>query len=383
MQKLAQSQLTDKRNSSIELLKLFAIFMIVINHVVQSLHCPNEYMMNQDYVLDITVATTNIQHLILALFRHCGVLGNMIFFACSAWFLLDRGHASKKKILQLILDVWVISVTILVVVFILRRGNIGMKMIVKQILPITFENNWYITCYLLFYPLHPFLNWVIQKMEQKTLLRATMVLLMLYFGVNYVIPGYFFPSKLIMWVTIYFAMAYMKYYLAELSGSTKHNMLLLGIGLAGNLAMLLLTNFVQLRFGPQEEGILKWNVNCNPFLLLAAVSLLNMARNVRFTNKAVNYISGMSLFIYVFHENLLLRTFYRPLLWEYVYRRFGYAYVLVWALVLAAVVFLFGLLASILYKSTLQRAVTAVCHRLYPSVQKIYSKVSRVCRVML
>ena len=372
MKKLEQHDFIVKRNSSIESLKVFGIILIIISHVIQTLHSQNTYLMVKDYVLDISMATSNIQQLILALLQYSGALGNTIFFCCSAWFLLDNNNVSKKKVLQILVDVWVISVIILIVVYTIRGGNIDIKMIIKQLLPTTFTNNWYITCYLLFYPLHPFLNWLIKYMEQRVLLKTSLVLFFLYVCANYIIPGSFFSSYIILWVTIYFIIAYMKYYLIDLSNNTIINVFVLIIGFAGNICIVLLTNYLGLHLEIFNSELLRWHSNYSPFLILIAISLFNIAKNIRFDNKMINYISSLSLLIYVFHENLLLRTFYRPLMWNYIYNQFGYEYILLWVFVLTVIVFSFGLIASIIYKSTIQKAVTIVCDWLYPILQKIY-----------
>lgn len=377
MQIIEQRTCTSRRNSSIELLKIFGIILIVISHVIQTLHSQNTYFMAADYVLDISMATTNVQQFILALFRYSGVLGNTIFFCCSAWFLLDNDSVNKKKILQMLADVWVISIIILIIVYVARNGNIGLGMIIKQILPTTFENNWYITCYLIFYPLHPYLNWLIKKMEQRDLLRITLVLLFLYVCINYLQPGRFFSSAIVLWVTLYFTIAYMKYYLAALSDNIKINIFVFVISLMGHIGVVLLSNYLGLHFERFSRWILRWNSNCNPFLILMAISMLNVAKVVRFENKIVNYISSLSLLIYVIHENMLLRTFYRPLMWNFVYHQFGYEYVLVWMFVLVIIVFSFGLVTSIIYKNTIQRVVTIFCNWLYPILRKNYRKIEK------
>lgn len=366
-----------RRISGIELLKVFGIILIVISHVIQTLHSQNTYLMVNDYVLDISVTTVSIQQLILALLRYSGALGNIIFFCCSAWFLLDNDNISKKKVLKILADVWVVSVIILIVVYTLRGGNISLKMIIKQLLPTTFANNWYITCYLLFYPLHPFLNRLIKHMEQKTLLKTTLVLLFLYVFVNYFLPESFFSSQIVLWVSLYFIIAYIKYYLIDLSNNTETNVFLLLIGFGGNICIVLFTNYLGLHWGVLNNQLLKWNLNCSPFIILIAISMFNLAKNIRFNNKIVNYISSLSLLIYVFHENLLLRTFYRPLMWNYIYNQFGYEYILLWVFVLTVIVFSFGLIASIIYKSTIQKAVTIVCDKFYPLLQKIYQTIER------
>lgn len=74
---------TDRRirASGIEMLKIFAIFFVVISHVVQTL-AESEGV----YRINLTLATTNLQYLVLSVLRYSGMLGNSIFFVCSAWF---------------------------------------------------------------------------------------------------------------------------------------------------------------------------------------------------------------------------------------------------------------------------------------------------------
>lgn len=85
------------RDSGIELLKIFAIFVIVINHTVQSLTNEAYNIPNNGFVIDISRATTNIQCILLQIFRHFGVLGNSVFFICSAWFLLKSKIGIRKN----------------------------------------------------------------------------------------------------------------------------------------------------------------------------------------------------------------------------------------------------------------------------------------------
>ena len=92
----------------------------------------------------------------------------------------------------MLLEVWSISVTILAVTYILRSGNIEAKMVMESLLPTTFAANWYMTCYLLFYLLHPTLNEIIGRMSQKELLRTASLLAVLYIGFNFIKSSFFF-----------------------------------------------------------------------------------------------------------------------------------------------------------------------------------------------
>lgn len=366
------------RNSSIELLKVIGILLIVMSHVVQTLSGTNTDVSFQDYMVNVRLATTNIQYLILSMMHYGGFFGNTIFFVCSAWYLLDDRKMNKRKILQMLMDIWVISIIILVVVYILRSGHISATMIIRQIFPTTFTNNWYMTCYLLFYPIYPFLNLIIYKVEKSTLLKTTLVMLFLYMGINYLQGEHFFTSHLIVWIVLYFVIAYMKLYIVDMSNNFKLNVCILIIGLVGNYGIIVLTNILGLHMSIFSGELLHWNRNCSPFILLIVIGLFNIARNIHFDNKAINYVSRLSLFIYIIHENMLLRTYYRPMMWQYVYANIGYDYILLWAFVITLIIFLFGLLSSIVYKCTVQKVVTRIGDKLYPKLCSGYGYIEKI-----
>ena len=66
-----------KRNSSIELFKIIAILLIVISHVVQTLSEKNDAILHNDYIIDLNLATTNIQYLVLSILRYAGPWGDI------------------------------------------------------------------------------------------------------------------------------------------------------------------------------------------------------------------------------------------------------------------------------------------------------------------
>lgn len=131
------------RNSSIECLKLMGIFIIIVSHVVGSLTNITEL---ETGIADINVATRNVKTLLFSMLMYNGHIGNVLFFACSAWFLVQSRTCDKKKILRMILDVWIISMVILIVVLFLRKGDIQYEYIRASVFPVTFAANWYVTC---------------------------------------------------------------------------------------------------------------------------------------------------------------------------------------------------------------------------------------------
>ena len=354
------------RNSSIELLKVIGIVLIVVCHAVQTM----------GNLIDLETATIDFQVLALVALRYNGILGNTLFFVCSAWFLLDSSKWNLKKEIAMLLDIWVISLGICAVALVLRKGALPPKMLLRSLFPNVFQNNWYLTCYLLFYPIHPWLNRLIAAMPQRVLLRAAVGMGILYIGCNY-LADMFFSSSLILWVTVYFVVAYMKFYLPVISAKAKWNWIGLGIGLMGNLGIILLTDLLGLRIPFFSDKLLHWNKSCSPFLLLASLSSLDLARRVTFTNRAVNYVSSLSLLVYLFHENLLVRSYCRPALWEAAVSRYGEGLLLPITLVLAAGLYLFGFACSALYAATVQRLTRRIAEPVADGLKKRWGKLEQ------
>lgn len=367
------------RDSGIELLKIFAIFVIVINHTVQSLTNEAYNIPNNGFVIDISRATTNIQCILLQIFRHFGVLGNSVFFICSAWFLLKSKNWNKKKWLFMVIEIWVVSIVIFIITYIILHGNISIGIIISSLFPTTFGNNWYMTCYLLFYPIHPILNSIVNMMNQRQLFRSTLVMVFLYVFMNFINCSWFFSSAIILWITIYFAIAYMQKYLMSFVDNIRENIILFIIGVIGFIGIILITDICGLYSQVLSDKVMRWVNNCNPFLLAMSIAMFNIARNIHFKNRFINYISKLSLLIYIIHENIILRTYFRPAMWNYVYKRFGNSDVIQWVFIISFIIFIFGILCSILYVLTLQRFVNKVSGKLYEVVRIKYLLFEKFC----
>ena len=160
----------------------------------------------------------------------------------------------------------------------------------------------------------------------------------------------------------------------ETANNIKLNVWLVVISLVCGIGLIFLTNILGLRFSFFSDQLLHWNINCNPFILLTAVGLLNIARNCNLNNRAINYLSKLTMTVYVIHENILLREFYRPALWQYVYERFGYSNILLWCLVLSSIIFVFALISSIIYHHTIRNLSMAFSSKLYSSFEKFWTK---------
>ena len=343
------------RNSGIELFKVIGMFLIVICHVLQTLsENPNvEKIISQEY------ATNNIQTLLMIILRYCGVIGNTIFFVSSAWFLLDSKKFSMKKEFFMLFEVWIVSVLIMFILIAAGPVQIGKKMMIKSLFPTFFATNWYMTCYLLFYPIHTVLNSVIQNMSQKNLLRTATVMAFLYLGMN-TVRNSFFASFLIQWITIYFVVAYLKFYMKDFCDSKKGNLIMFILCLGMTIGMVVMTNILGLRIAFFSNKVQYWRQICNPFIVFGVIAMLNLVRRSTFRSKFINGLSSLSLLIYIIHENYLLRTYYRPKIINLFYREYGYDYVVPMMLLIALIIFVASAIISFVYVLILRKLVEKI-----------------------
>ena len=370
------------RESGIELLKVIAMILIVISHVTQSLgRDVSAYGIANDYLINLNNSTTDISRLTLSFFRYFGGFGNIVFFVCSAWFLADSKKTNIQKIIKLIVDIWVISV-IMLIVFYISGIPISKEHIIKSFLPTTFSNNWYMTTYILFYAIHIPLNMVIENMNQKKLLSSVIILSVLYCGFGCLKFDLYCGNYLMCFITIYFIVCYMKKYMSVFFNSKRDNCVLLVIGIVLLLLLFLTTNILGLRFSPFSSRLQHWNRNNNILFILIAVSLLNIVRMKKFVNPVINYISSLSLLIYIIHENILVSAYFRTKIWGYLYSKYGHSYILLQVLVYSIVLFIVTAIISIIYQNTIMKITGYLSTKLYTWINAKYlSFYNRITRL--
>lgn len=273
----------------------------------------------------------------------------------------------------MLLEVWIISV-IIMMVFIILGFKISVKEIIFSLFPNTFANNWYITCYLLLYIIHSKLNMIIYSMTKKQHLITCVVMLTLYMVIGYLKNDLFFGSSLILFITMYFCVAYMKLYLIERTKNNKFNIKILLIGIISYIFLVISTNILGFNINFFNNKLMFWNSKHNPFMFLIALSLFNIFYRFEFDNKIINKISSLSLLIYIIHENILFRQYIRPLPFYYIYDNFGYYYIILWILLYSVIIFFITLFISAIFKKIADKPINRISEKIENSIAKLYKK---------
>lgn len=357
-----------KRNSSLELLKIFAMCLIALNHAL-----PFYGDVNSISFFEFGVASTSLENIFLNILRCSGNIGNIIFVMCSCYFLVESKNSKKEKILSMIMDSLVISL-LWILPFIFIDIDITTKDIIKQFAPITFKNNWFIGCYLLLYAIHPLLNKIIDNIDKKQFFRINIVLIVLYSGMHFFKNGLYYYSELVGFIYIYFLIAYMKKYMENFRNNEKLNYVILVLSILGNICLIFMMNYLGLKNGFFADKVLHWNSFTNPLFILTGITLLNIFNNKYFYNRIINYIASLSFLFYLIHENMLFRQNLKPLFYQKVFLNGDMIF---WIFIEAIVLFIGGNLLALLYKETIQKILYKMIQKIYNFLKKGYLKIEK------
>lgn len=358
-----------KRQSGIELLKIIAMFGIVFYHCELSLTM--ETTPFKPYV-NIMEPASNITYFITQLIYYLGKIGNVCFLICSSWFLVDSNKIKLNKISSMLSDVWVFSVLFLLL-FMYFGVDCSFGDKIRCLFPTIFGNNWFITCYLLLYAIHPLLNIVINNISQKQHSTYGCILFILYFCFNTIISSLFFASNLIFFVSVYFIIAYAKKYMKIISNQ-KFNIICFVICLILLISLQLMMNFAGLYIDMASSRIFHFATMNNPILFLLVFSLFNIFRNIKIKSDFINYISSMTILIYIIHENYLFKLYVRHYLMFKFWKATGEINIVLFLFICGIILFVFSALIAIIYNKISQPLVHKLAEKLLQVILKLYTK---------
>lgn len=363
----------NNRQSGIELLKIIAMFGIVISHSTQSVSSAENFIINN---VNIEQPTMDFSIFISQFFRSFGALGNDMFLLSSIWFLIDSKNVKLNKIAYMTFDTYVFSV-VFMLIFLAGGVTLTAKEIIKQLFPITFANNWYIPCYLLLYAIHPFLNTIIDKITRKQHLAYCFAFFIIYMCIGCIDADFFFGNSLIHFIGFYFIVSYLKNNLSVIS-NFKKNIICFFIGIGLSILLLIAMNFAGLHMNTVAQNILHFSVlKHNPINFLIAFSLFNIFRELKFQSKIINYISSLTMLIYIIHENDLFREYLRTALlydfWE-ISNRMN---IVLFILIFSAVLFIASTIIAIVYNKLFQMSVHKLAEKILQLVLKLYGKIEK------
>ena len=360
-----------ERNSSVEILRIFAMVLICICHSIPTSPYPPEGA--AQFIEG--VASADPQYFLASCMGAAGLVGDVIFIVCSSYFLLESKKLKIGKIALMLLNTLVISLLFMTVILALGYKLSAFE-IVRQIFPTLFQNNWFVTYYIIFYLIHPLLNKIIHMLDKRALGIAAALLFVqcsIFLFVQAEAPGI---NKFLCFVSIYFIVAYFKYYGSAFTQNKKWNIVVLISSIVLYYVMRLVVTYIGLKFyeGEQCPYFNLFHIN-NPVIIAFSLSLFNLANRKRFVSKPINFVSSLSLLFYLIHHNFLFDKYIQPKWHIWFVGEFGGNLLVPDMLILSAVLFTAGLTLAAVYKLTVERGTKFVADKIQLLSDKIIFKI--------
>lgn len=284
---------TGQRNSNIELLRIILMIMIIASH----------YVHNSGLLDLIYESPMSKQSLFLLIFGMWGKPCINSFILITGYFMCTA-NISIEKYFKLLLEVEVYNVVIYFIFVITGYQDFSLIGFLAVCFPIASISTNFVSCYLVFYLLIPFLNIVIKYIDYKKYVFLLGVL-----GFTYVflgtLPKYDFQMNYISWfVALYFVGAFVRlHYIGKTSQSIWLWGVLFLLSYMASVASILLGAWVS----PKVEMRLAFYLleDSNKVLAVSTSFCMFMIfKNLHIkNNKYINMVASTTLGVLLIHAN--------------------------------------------------------------------------------
>ncbi len=306
-----------KKNSSIELLRIFSMLLIITLHFT-------------GHGVDVTnFDNFSLKYYIGWLMRGVAYISVNCYVLVTG-YLLCMSKFNIKRLFSIILETLFYSVIIYLLLVLTQKEIFSAFSLLKCFIPILSGEYWFVTIYFGLYLLSPFLNFTIKNMSQK----QHFYLIVLLFFLFSAIPTFFFFSKwlnygdgygIVWFIVLYYVSSYIRKYV-DINSLRKYKRKILLITLflwvAPLISKLLIAVITLLLKGRTIGSSLFYN-NISIIIFLSSISTFLMFLLIEIKN---NYIENIVFFlgkctfgVYLIHDN----NYIRPILWNYVSKYVG------------------------------------------------------------
>lgn len=288
------------RNSVIELLRIFSMFLIIMSHY--SVHGATN-----------VVTTYSFNTVILEICSQGG-LGVCIFMMISGYYLISSTKTKPFKVIRLVLEVLFYSVSLYFISIGLGVISFSWTDLLKNIFSIVFTKHWFISAYIVIYIFHPFINKLLNNLGNKEYL-IMLILMFIFWSVIPLVSATNFGLSDILFLFIIYAIGGFINRLQKQEHkfvTTKNGLLLAGIGSA---VIVIFTVGIGLigHFWVKElnhYSTLGLSTKNSPVVIITALGYLLIGITVKpFCSKTINFLSSFILGVYLIHDNEYFRQF--------------------------------------------------------------------------
>lgn len=143
---------TRERNSNHELMRILSMFFIVLGHV---------------FLFGRLLDTPNKSMSIIYYFFEFILIVHVNSYVLVSGYYQSKSKFKQKQLLKIINASWFYRVVILLLFSILGIISVSKVQVLKDLLPVTIDNYWFIKVYILLYCLSPFINKLISSISKN------------------------------------------------------------------------------------------------------------------------------------------------------------------------------------------------------------------------
>ena len=353
------------RNSSFELLRIIAMFSIVICHFAThgGFHFDSQELSASRfwwYFIEMG-----------------GNFGVNVFVLISGYFLIrtNSGLLDIKRILRFWGQVFFYSVVVYTVFGIAGVSEFSLKSFVQALLPIIHGRYWFASTYFVLFLLHPFLDIFLNKLDRKTYQKLLILLITIWCLIPTFTLSSFQSNNLLWFITLYCVAGYIRLYGLNLKFSTKHYVLLwLGLSIlrySSAVALIILGT----KFSVFTENTLLFYETQSVLTFLNALFLFLAFKNINIgSHKWINIIASATFGVYLIHDNSIVRSF----LWGTVFKNSDYqdsVLLIPYSIAAALLVFAVCTLIDLLRQVSVEKVFLMIINNKTPNIMKALKKV--------
>lgn len=296
-----------ERQSNLELLRIFSMFLIVMHHF--SVHGGIPLVLENQSISP---------NLVLGQFFYCfGKVGVNLFVMITGYFLITRlGRLSS--FLKLVITTFFYSVTLFLICSVFSGGGTFLEFI-KAMLPLTSNQYWFITAYCSLFLLSPLITQVLAQLDRKT---YAYILVFVAIFTSFV-PTFggailgetmflYYNSELFWFIFVFSLAGFIRLYVKTEIFKNRYLLLALVVMLLGTVALIVISDLLMLA-GVSFFGY--WSIffslnSCASLIFSVLIFLLFVKTKIRSSN-FINKWATCVLGVYLLHDN----NYVRPLLW--------------------------------------------------------------------
>ena len=341
--------MNEKRNSSLELLRIIAMIFIVASH----------YSVHDGFELN---SINLIYNKVLLQMSTLGSLGVNIFILISSYFLVSK-EFDIKRVVKIMLQVLFYSLVIYIIFVLFGNIEFSIKSLITNCFPILFKNYWFATTYIILYILSPFLNKIVKLLKKQDLKKLIIVIFVMESILPTISLQNFSINSIIDFILMYMIASYIRFYSKDIILNEK-KVLIITIFII--LTLVLGLDLLFPKFSSYYIFLFHRN---SPIMIVIAFCIFLLFLNKSFYSSFVNKIAKFTFGVYLIHDNPFIRNY----IWNNIFKTSQYAnspFLILHLFLTVIIIFVICILIDYIRYISLNKIMNIIAIK----VEKIYLK---------